>query len=74
MQVYKTKKEQEPAITEITSVIEENTWIRLYAPSEDELAFIAEKCAIPPEFLKAALDEEERPRIDRHGHSGDNGI
>jgi len=64
MQIYKTKKEQEPPVTEITGVIGENTWIRLFEPSEDELAFIAEKCAIPPEFLKAALDEEERPRID----------
>jgi magnesium transporter len=64
MQIYKTKKDQEPAITEITGEIGENTWIRLYAPSEDEIASIAEKCAIPPEFLKAALDEEERPRID----------
>jgi hypothetical protein len=47
MQIYKTKKEQEPPITEITSVIGENTWIRLFEPSEDELAIIAEKCAIP---------------------------
>jgi magnesium transporter len=64
MQIYKTKKEQEPPITEITGVLCENAWIRLFEPSEDELAIIAEKCAIPPEFLKAALDEEERPRID----------
>ena len=64
MQIYKTKKDQEPAITEISGEIGENTWIRLYAPSEEEIASIAEKCAIPPEFLKAALDEEERPRVD----------
>ena len=64
MQIYKTKKEQELPITEITGVLGESTWIRLFEPSEDELAIIAEKCVIPPEFLKAALDEEERPRID----------
>ena len=64
MQIYKTKKEQELPITEITGVLGESTWIRLFSPSEDELAIIAEKCVIPPEFLKAALDEEERPRID----------
>ena len=28
------------------------------------LLLVAEKCTIPPDFLKAALDEEERPRID----------
>lgn len=64
MQIYKTKKEQEPPLTEICGDLCENAWIRLFEPSEDELAIIAEKCAIPPEFLKAALDEEERPRID----------
>ena len=64
MQIFKTKKEQEPAITEKIEVICENAWIRLYEPTEAELAIVAEKCAIPPEFLKAALDEEERPRID----------
>ena len=64
MQIYKTKKEQEPPVTEITREISENTWIRLFEPSEEELVIISEKCAIPPEFLKAALDEEERPRID----------
>ena len=64
MQIFKTKKEQEPSITEKIEVICEDAWIRLYEPSESELAIVAEKCAIPPEFLKAALDEEERPRID----------
>jgi magnesium transporter len=64
MQIFKTKKEQEPAVTEKIEVISEDSWIRLYEPSETEIATVAEKCAIPPEFLKAALDEEERPRID----------
>jgi magnesium transporter len=64
MQIFKTKKEQDPAVTEKIEVISEDSWIRLYEPSETEIATVAEKCAIPPEFLKAALDEEERPRID----------
>ena len=64
MQIFKTKKEQEPSITEKIDEICENAWIRLYEPTEAELAIVAEKCAIPPDFLKAALDEEERPRID----------
>ena len=61
MQIYKTKKEQEPPITEITGVICEGAWIRLFEPSEDELVTIAEKCAIPPEFLKAALRKRNAP-------------
>ena len=64
MQVYKTNKEQEPAIIEKTELICQDAWIRLFDPSDTELTIVAEKCAIPPDFLKAALDEEERPRID----------
>jgi magnesium transporter len=64
MQIFQTKKEQEPVITEKIEEFCEGAWIRLYEPSEGELAIVAEKCIIPPEFLKAALDEEERPRID----------
>jgi magnesium transporter len=64
MQIFKTKKEQEPSIIEKIDEICENSWIRLHDPTEAELAIVAEKCTIPPEFLKAALDEEERPRID----------
>ena len=64
MQIFKTKKEQEPIITEKIDDICQDAWIRLYEPSETELATVSEKCSIPPEFLKAALDEEERPRID----------
>ena len=64
MQVYKTKNDQEPFITDLLKDIAEGTWIQLSNPSETELAMVAERCRIPPEFLKAALDEEERPRID----------
>jgi magnesium transporter len=64
MQIFKTKKEQEPVITEKIDEICQGAWIRLNEPSETELAIIADKCVIPTDFLKAALDEEERPHID----------
>ncbi|MEN6442872.1 MAG: magnesium transporter CorA family protein [Methanoregula sp.] len=64
IQIFNTKKEPEPTVTVQADAICEGAWIRLSAPTESELAEIAEKCAIPPDFLKAALDEEERPRID----------
>jgi magnesium transporter len=41
-----------------------NTWINLVNPTVDELLLIAEKTNTPIDFLKAALDEEERPRIE----------
>jgi magnesium transporter len=64
MQVYRTKKDTEPAFTEIVDAACEGSWIRLSSPAEAELARVAESQCIPLEFLKAALDEEERPRID----------
>ena len=64
MQVYRTKKDTEPAFTEIVDAACEDSWIRLSSPAEAELARVAESQCIPLEFLKAALDEEERPRID----------
>lgn len=41
-----------------------NTWISLINPTPDELLLVAEKLNAPLDFLKAALDEEERPRIE----------
>jgi len=64
MQIYRTTKDQETVITEKSDVMCKGAWIRLFEPSDAELAIVAEQCAIPPDFLKAALDEEERPRID----------
>jgi len=64
MQIYRTKKDTEPAFTEIMDAACEDSWIRLSSPAEAELARVAESQCIPLEFLKAALDEEERPRID----------
>jgi magnesium transporter len=54
----------EPGITATADEISKGAWIRLFDPTEAELSVVAERCAVPPEFLKAALDEEERPRID----------
>ena len=63
MQIYRTK-ETEPAVTELVDAAANDCWIRLSYPTEAELVQVAESRSIPLEFLKAALDEEERPRID----------
>lgn len=41
-----------------------NSWINLVNPTADELLLISEHTKAPIDFLKAALDEEERPRIE----------
>jgi magnesium transporter len=64
IQIYRSLKATDPAVTEIIDAPCDGAWIRLTSPSEDELARTAESTCTPPEFLRAALDEEERPRID----------
>jgi len=64
MQIYRTKKDTEPTVIETVDTPGDGSWIRLTCPTEAELSHIAETCRLPMEFLKAALDEEERPRID----------
>jgi len=44
--------------------IQENCWINLTYPSEDELNTVATALDLEPTFLRAALDEEESSRID----------
>lgn len=44
--------------------IEDGAWINLVNPNEQELLSISKNLNIPAEHLKAALDEEERSRIE----------
>ena len=51
--------------------IEADTWINLYAPTEEEILRVEKTLNIPQEFLRYPLDEEERPRIDNDDDTGD---
>lgn len=64
MQIFRTSRDTEPTVTGIIESAEENCWIRLTCPTEEELGHVAGAHNIPVDFLKAALDEEERPRMD----------
>ena len=44
--------------------LEEDCWVCLCAPTETELTQVEEGTGVLPEFLRAALDEEERSRIE----------
>ncbi|WP_292390865.1 magnesium transporter CorA family protein [Methanosarcina sp. UBA5] len=44
--------------------VEDGAWINLVNPNEQEILSISKDLNIPPEHLKAALDEEERSRIE----------
>lgn len=44
--------------------IEEGCWINLTYPNEEELQSVSSALDVEPDFLRAALDEEETSRID----------
>ena len=46
---------------------EKNTWINLTDPADEDIAAIQEAFDIPVEHLKAALDEEEKSRLEIDG-------
>ena len=51
-------------LTRIANLSEKGNWINLVNPSDTELASVAEQVGLLPDLLRAALDEEERSRIE----------
>lgn len=43
---------------------EKGAWVNIVNPTEEEISYVSENLKIPIEHLKAALDEEERARIE----------
>lgn len=43
----------------------DGAWVHLTAPTRSELDKVSEQCGALPDFLQAALDEEETPRIEK---------
>ena len=44
--------------------LEEGCWVSAIAPAEEEIAFLVNQLHIDPDFVRAALDEEEASRVD----------
>lgn len=44
--------------------ISDGVWVNMINPNEDEISHISKCLNLDPDFLKAALDEEERSRIE----------
>jgi len=44
--------------------LEEGCWVSAIAPTEEEIAFLVRALRIDPDFVRAALDEEESSRVD----------
>ncbi len=47
-----------------TDEIIDGIWVNMVNPTSKEISFISEKFEVEQDFIKAALDEEERPRIE----------
>lgn len=60
MTIHKTVEGRMTAL----DTIKEGCWINLTDPNEEELRAVTETLSVEPDFLRAALDEEETSRID----------
>lgn len=65
IQIYSTENNNLKAINNL----EEGCWINLISPSEDEIQLISKKVNISTNLLKAALDSEEKSRIDKEDNN-----
>ncbi len=63
LKIYKTV---ENALIEVDSLQEQNLWIDVTSPTEQELQLLCERFHTDIDLLKAPLDEEERPRIEAY--------
>jgi len=61
--IYKTINRK---IVEMDSFDEQNLWIDLVDPSDQEMQSVCNRYKIDIDMLKAPLDEEERPRIEAY--------
>lgn len=63
--MYKIVKSMDNGLTELElDNLEKGYWLDIVAPSEDELQEISAATGIQMDFLSAALDEEEKSRIE----------
>ena len=60
LKFYKTINNR---ITEI-SALEDGCWVSAIAPNEEEINYLVSTLRIDPDFVRAALDEEEASRVD----------
>jgi magnesium transporter len=62
LRIFKTNCE---ALRELTlASVEKGAWLNLTAPDAVEVAVVADLTGVPLDALKAALDEEERSRVE----------
>lgn len=63
IQIYKSKNTVTSDLRLLDN-LENDCWINIVAPSDEELILISKKTNVPLNFLRASLDDEETSRID----------
>ncbi|MFD0829894.1 magnesium transporter CorA family protein [Neobacillus sp. M.A.Huq-85] len=58
-------KNTETKVLEKVDVVSKGCWINMYAPTAEEISRIANDAQVDVDIIKDALDDEERPRIER---------
>ncbi|NLU41692.1 MAG: magnesium transporter CorA family protein [Firmicutes bacterium] len=64
MQVLRAYKSEGDSLVVAEDLREKGVWINLVNPTDAEIARVAEQTNLMPDMLRAALDEEERSRIE----------
>lgn len=58
-------KSNENRTLEMVNAISKGCWVNMFAPTEAEINRVAEEADVSVDLIKDALDDEERPRIER---------
>ncbi|MEH7299318.1 magnesium transporter CorA family protein [Neobacillus drentensis] len=58
-------KSTETKVLEKVDVISKGCWVNMYAPTAEEINRVSSDAQVDVDILKDALDDEERPRIER---------
>ncbi len=58
-------KSTETRVLERVAVISKGCWVNMYAPTAEEIHKVSNDAQVDVDIIKDALDDEERPRIER---------
>jgi magnesium transporter len=62
LEIYKTNELKK---LEVADEITKGCWINLISPNEKEIQLVAKEANVPVDFIRDALDDEERSRIEQ---------
>jgi magnesium transporter len=66
--MIKAYREIQSVLTEVQDLTSPHTWIRLVAPTAEEVERVHKETGLSVDFLRAALDKYERPRQEEEGN------